>query len=60
MKITEYLKTVEKIPAWDRIPAISDEELAEMILDAERFDTMDKPYGGAGVDMVRRHTMVKE
>ena len=31
MKITEYLKTVEKIPAWDRIPAISDEELADIL-----------------------------
>ena len=32
MNIIEYLKEVRDIPEWDRVPAISDKELNNLIL----------------------------
>lgn len=46
MKIIDYLRVVKKIPAWDRAPAISDEDLEALInqVDMAHKDEYCEPY----------------
>ena len=46
MKVIDFLKAVRKIPAWDRVPAISDENLEDLInqMDMTKEDERYSPY----------------
>lgn len=46
MKIIEFLKAIRKVPSWDRTPAISDEDLEDLInqVDITKEDKRYKPY----------------
>lgn len=46
MTVLEFLKSIRKIPSWDRTPAISDENLQDLInqVDMTKEDEKYNPY----------------